>query len=591
MAMPLKKVSLKPSTLRELFLQGLLDLKRYLSPEDVDLFSRSPLEELPEILKSKILFAVSHREPYLRYCALRQLDGLLSKNTDLPGTSVLKRKEAALQKFFESETHCAIVNKRLSYFSKRKSRMPKGVQEVLPTIQNVISDVMGSMGHLDFLKVVEHSGFGPGFTFSSTEQEHRHLYFKVAGPHSVTADALPYVKVFFNYAEHWKQSLIDSGSRYSIVKGNRITTVPKTAVTDRTIAIEPSFNVMIQKGVDYVLKERLRHFGVTLTNQERNHTIAKIASQRLLFAATVDLSSASDSLSIEAARLLLPKFWFTLLDDLRSKEFTLDRGKSWSTYEKFSSMGNAFTFPIESIIFFAVAKACTIRAGGDLSVLRVYGDDIIIDPRAVLLLIEVLKFLGFTTNTDKTYCFGSFRETCGKDFLSGVDTRPVYVRRLPRNERECFNIFNRLLWSRVGFRMHNLCAYIHSLVIRPLYGPPDLPAGENFLRWEAGKSVIYDDYFHSPPEVGDRFKRFDPHLQTSYWKLQVARMKPLHQDTSNWTMQLWYLAFLLGIPGTSKVDSVSRFKRIFPSVIFYRWEDTPWRPQLFDFESHTNPVP
>lgn len=585
MTLSLKKKPLVSSTLQDLFRRGLLDLKQYIGESDFDLLSSLKLPDALEVLKGKILNAVQHRESYLRYCALRQLDGILSKNIDLPGTSVLGRKEAALRKFAESETRCKIVNKRLRYFSKRFSRIPRGTREVLPMIQSIISDTMGSMGHLDFLKVVEHSGFGPGFTFGSTSQEHRHLYFKVAGPHTVTADAIPYVKVFFHHSEHWKQSLINSGSRYSIVSGNRITTVPKTAVTDRTIAIEPSLNVMLQKGIDFVLKGRLRRVGVTLTNQERNHAIAQEGSQRPLHAATVDLSSASDSLSIEAARLLLPAFWFTLLDDLRSKEYTLDKGKTWLTYEKFSSMGNAFTFPIESTIFYAVAKACTIRAGGNLDVLRVYGDDIIIDPKAVLLLIEVLKFLGFITNTDKTFCFGPFRETCGSDFLSGVDTRPVYVRRLPRNEREVFNLFNRFLWNRVGFRMHNLCAYIHSLVSRPLYGPPDLPAGENFLRWEAGKSIIYDDYFHAPPEVGDRFKRFDPHLQTFSWRIKVARMKPLAQDTNNWTLQLWYLTFLLGIPGTSRVDSVSRFKKIFPYCNFYRWENLPWRPQLYDFES------
>lgn len=586
MTKSLKRKPKVSSTLHNLFHQGLKDLSKFLKEGETELLARTPLQELSEILKSKILLAVQHRESYLYYCALRQLEGLLSKNTDLPGTSVPSRKAAALQTFSKSEIHCSIVNKRLRYFSKHKSRMPIGVRNLLPMIQDIISDTMGSMGHLDFLKVVEHSGFGPGFTFSSTDQEHRHLYFKVAGPHSVTADALPYVKVFFQHSENWKQSLIEADAKYDIVRGNRITTVPKTAVTDRTIAIEPSFNVMIQKGVDYLLKGRLRHVGVTLTNQKRNHTIAKIASERPLFAATVDLSSASDSLTIEAARLLLPTFWFTLLDDLRSKEFTLDRGKSWHRYEKFSSMGNAFTFPVESLIFYAVAKACTIEAGGDLSVLRVYGDDIIIDPRAVLLLIEVLKFLGFVTNSDKTFCFGHFRETCGSDFLSGVDTRPVYVRRLPRNERECFNLFNRFLWNRVGFRLHNLCEYIHSLVARPLYGPPDLPAGENFLRWEAGKSIIYDDYFHAPPDKGDRFKRFDPDLQSTYWHIKVARMKPLHQDTSNWTLQLWYLTFLLGIPGTQRVDSVSRFRKIFPYVEFYRWVDLPWRPQLYDFEPY-----
>jgi len=520
---------------------------------------------------------------YLRYCALRQLDALFKKNVDLPGTSALARKETAFGKFHASEQKCKRTNKRLRFYQSHRSRIPNRVAEVLDLARSISEEIYGPLTRIAYHKICTQTGFGPGFNFGSSDQEHRHLYYKVAGPHTSTEEALPYFKVLLNHSEHWKQSLIDGGSTYSKVRGNRVTAVPKTAVTDRTIAIEPSVNVYLQKGVDSYLKGRLRRFGVHLTNQARNYPPARDGSQRPLHAATVDLSSASDNISTEIVKLLTPSLWYTLMDDLRSKEYTFDKGRSWQKYEKFSSMGNAFTFPLETIIFYSIAKACTIVSGGNLKVLRVYGDDIIIDPCAALLLYEVLYFAGFTPNEEKSFIFGNFRETCGSDFLSGVDTRPVYVKRLPRNDVEVYNLFNRLLNNRVGFRLHNTCAFLYGCVRVPLIGPPDLPQGEKLAKWYAGKNVIYDHYFHAPSDSGLRFLRFDKDLQRHVWRIRITRFKPMHLDTSSWSLQMWYLVFLLGLQGNSHVDSVSRFKKINPTVDFYRWEDPPWRPWLFDY--------
>lgn len=527
---------------------------------------------------------------FYRYAVLRQIEALLKKNVDLPGSSVHERKENALRTFDRSEKICRITNKRLRYYRNRPSRMPRGIQEVFGLAQSISHEIFGPMTRLTYHKICEQGGFGPGLNISSKGKDDTLLYYKVGGLQSFTEDARPYVVTLLNNREVWKHTLISEECRYEVVRGNRVTTVPKTADTDRTIAIEPSLNVFIQKGVDSVLKGRLRHWGVNLTNQDANRVPAREGSQRPLHAATIDLSMASDCVSREIVRWLVPDLWYTLLDDLRSKEYTLDRGQSWLEYEKFSSMGNAFTFPLETIIFYSLARACTIKAGGDLSVLRVYGDDIIVDPRAALLLFEALKFAGFTSNTDKSFAFGPFRETCGTDFLAGVDVRPIYVRRCPRDDQEVYNLFNRLLRHRVGFHFHNLCKYLYELVRKPFIGPPDLPPGEKFLSWYAGKSVQYDHYFHAPRDQGDRFKRYDVDLQRTIWCLQIVRFKPkpLGPRDDNWSLQLWYLVSLLGVQvtghkgGLNQVESKQRFRRLTPVEDFYRWEDPPWRPVFFD---------
>lgn len=584
MAKPTRGSSKTTINLGRLLESAVADLAWCLPDNVVDELNRlcdNPVGFL-ELVKRQ-LDSADAMSSYPTYCAFRQLEAFLKKNVDLPGTSAEGRELAAYTTFAASERKCRRTNKRLAYFFTRPSRMPKMVAEVLRMAKDTLADIFGPLERSNFQEILEVSGFGPGFTYSSTDQEHRHLYYKVGGPHSVTKEALPYVKILLNHSPHWKQSLVDAKAEFDIVRGNRVTSVPKTAVTNRTIAIEPSLNVYIQKGVDTYLKGRLRHFGVTLTKQERNHTIARLASARPLFAATVDLSSASDNISLELVRRLVPHDWFVLLDDLRSHEYTTDKGESWSKYEKFSSMGNAFTFPVESAIFYALAKAVTVISGGSVKRLRVYGDDIIIDSKGVLLLYEVLAFVGFTVNREKSYAFGPFRETCGKDFLAGVDTRPVYMARNPRYDQEVFNLYNRILWNRVGLRMDNVHAYLFSRVDKPLIGPPDLPSGEQYWRWAAGKSVSHDHYFHAPPSAGERFARIDRHLQRKVWVLKILRFRPKRQDTTNWNLQFWYLAFLLGVSGKPGVDSVSMFRRTLSVERFYRWVDPPYIPLHYGF--------
>jgi len=571
-------------SLENLISQALKDLGKYLDSSLSDSLLLATSKGDMNQVKTLVDDALESQDVYsnfLSLAALRQIEALFKKNIDFPGSTPALRREEAIRKFLLSERKCRRTNRRLRFYRDHWSRLPKGTSEIIGKAQDIISDIVGPLGTLQYKKILAASGFGPGFTFGNTVDEDKHLFFKVSGPHTVTNEALPYIKDCLSEFPHWKMRLITEGCLYDVVKGNRVTTVAKTAETDRTIAIEPSLNVFVQKGVDTYLKSRLRRVGVDLKDQTRNHLPARLGSMRPFYSATLDLSSASDCVSREVVDWLFPKLWVTLLDALRSPEYTMDKGKTWSIYEKFSSMGNAFTFPIETCIFFAIAKSCTIFAGGDLSVLRVYGDDIIVDPRVYPVLVEILGFLGFSVNLSKSFAFGPFRETCGSDFLAGVDLRPVYVSKIPRNDKEVYNLFNRLLWNRIGFRLHNLCAYLYESVRRPLIGPPELPPGEKFLDWRSGKSVIYDNYFHAPPSSGERFKRYDANLQVTGWYIQKLRFIPKRMDTTNWNLQLWYLVFLLGIPG-QKVDSNSRFRRKVQYEFISYWPEPPWRPYLYD---------
>jgi hypothetical protein len=138
---------------------------------------------------------------------------------------------------------------------------------------------------------------------------------------------------------------------------------------------------------------------------------------------TIDLSSASDSIATEVVRNLLPPNWFYLLDRVRSKFFRYN--DEVKPYHKFCSMGNGFCFPLQTIIFLA---ACHASGAGKPGIdYRVYGDDIIVRKSVFESVIALLAQLGFDVNKDKTFGSGPFRESCGADYFSGVDVRPVYL--------------------------------------------------------------------------------------------------------------------------------------------------------------------
>lgn len=198
--------------------------------------------------------------------------------------------------------------------------------------------------------------------------------------------------------------------------------VAKNAKTYRGIVTEPPLNGVYQLALGDYMAKRLARFGVDLRDQSLNQRLAKEGSLTGALA-TLDLSSASDTIATEVVYHLLPVDWALALSAGRSSSVVYKGGRLH--LEKFSSMGNGYTFALESLIFWALASSCS--ANGFASV---YGDDIIVPTTAVPLLKETLDACGFVLNTRKSYSQGPFRESCGADYFRGFDIRPFYQKDL-----------------------------------------------------------------------------------------------------------------------------------------------------------------
>jgi hypothetical protein len=215
----------------------------------------------------------------------------------------------------------------------------------------------------------------------------------------------------------------------SVVAGSKLGFVPKNAKTDRAICTEPLVNSVYQNAIGEVLTRKLRRVGCNLRDQTRNQQLALKGSITGALA-TIDLSAASDTISQAVVLDLLPPEWFELLDSTRSHHYTYEGGTYY--FHKFSSMGNGFTFGLESLIFLALTLAVCEHLGLPKTAVQdvsVYGDDIIAPVEAVGLLTEVFSYYGFTINQDKSFSSGPFRESCGRDYFLGMYVRPMFIKK------------------------------------------------------------------------------------------------------------------------------------------------------------------
>jgi len=286
-----------------------------------------------------------------------------------------------------------------------------------------------------------------------------------------------------------------------IVAGSKLTFVPKYADISRVICVEPILNMAFQKGISAVLKACLRRrTGINLSTQpSKNQQLAKLGSEKGNYG-TIDLESASDSISMGLVDLLFPSHVKRWLLAARSPAVTLPGNREPLELHMVSSMGNDFTFPLQTMIFSAVVLAVykvrgikpvnprdpemikvkdrcfvkearsepdgvkpTLRPPGSpdelfysseerrLSYKRdsrlgnwaVFGDDIIVRREAYDDVARLLGLLGFTVNSNKSFNTGLFRESCGTDWFLGQNVRGVYIKSLD-TVHDVYSAINRL---------------------------------------------------------------------------------------------------------------------------------------------------
>jgi hypothetical protein len=311
-----------------------------------------------------------------------------------------------VQNWYAAEKQCFITNQRLNNIVRC---------DYFDAVREVIETVIG-IGPSS--RLCDKGSWSNGATAGTRRGVHYSR--KLKGPILVTPLAARLVPYYFSGMTRWGLG------EFEVSRANRCVQVPKNARTNRMIAAEPAANAFMQQSVGRFIRRRLLdRAGIDIRNQGNNQDAAFRALVDNL--STIDLQMASDTMSKSLLEHVLPHDWYIFLSSLRC-EFSNVNGKT-VYLEKFSSMGNAFTFELETLVFWALMKVLV----GD-SELWVYGDDIIIESRFYDIAVKALAYAGFTVNVEKSFKEGPFYESCGKHYYELEDVTPVYQKdRLPPN--------------------------------------------------------------------------------------------------------------------------------------------------------------
>jgi len=379
----------------------------------------------------------------------------------------------------------------------------------------------------DYLEIFSRGKAGPGASINARGED---FYTKVFdSPLSHTGQLHDLWTRCTNLSASWSEAEDARATchGFTATEISQYSFVNKNVTVARGICTEPTINMWFQLGAGKLITERLsHHWGICIEKtdastveynrctkslsaqperapqHEANRVLARVGSStgRL---ATLDLESASDSISLKMLRWLLPRTFLSVLETLRCSSTQLPTGEVVGL-NMVSTMGNGYTFPLQTMIFTAVVVAVyryfgipfVSRGPVESRTLGVFGDDIIVDTSVQRHVVRALELLGFVVNRDKSFVEGPFRESCGADFFNGIPVRGVYIQKL-RTLQDLFSAINRLnRWTaRTGICLPNLVGLLLGEIRNPsrfivpfdegddagIHAPPEYGCGRNAL--------------------------------------------------------------------------------------------------------------
>lgn len=387
----------------------------------------------------------------------------LTKKLPIKGNENLC-KEAAYAKLLDGERSCKVTNMTID--ARISSNFP-----LFDRVKRIIEEILGDVPSNILSR--EQVRFGPGSTVNINRRSYEQtgLFYKITDRLLVPERAKYYLAALVSSNPNWVSMLAAHyrtqrntdesylnyemrvfNKHFEIVPDDfpsRIGFVPKNSDEHRTIGIELNGLMPLQMCVGNYISERLlQRTKINLNSQERNRHLARLAKQFSL--ATIDLKNASSSISLELVRALLPYDWMILIEAFRSSHGCV-AGEEPIKYEMVSSMGNGFTFELESLIFYALVQAtCEDQGVSTFEIQKsvaVFGDDIILPQRCAKVFISNLTLFGFTANADKSFLQGFFFESCGHDYYNSTDVRPFFLKRTISTLKDFYFLMNSLLYK------------------------------------------------------------------------------------------------------------------------------------------------
>lgn len=527
-----------------------------------DLTACNHPDVLAKLARAKTDGVMSHRD----FAALYQFNSLLRK-LPLDGNADACRR-VGYAKLLKGERQCKVTNMTMN------ARVSSNY-ELFDRVKTIIQDILGPVPST-FLSDHEIK-FGPGSTVNLNNRSfcETSMFFKITDRLIIPDKAKFYLAALVSSNPNWvsmlaahyhtqkqsDESYLNFEMRifdkhFQVVPNDfpsRISFVPKDSEEFRTIGVEMNGLVPLQMVVGDLIRLRLQQkTKINLDSQERNRHMARLAQTFEL--ATIDLANASSSISLELVRTLLPYDWFILIDAFRSSHGCA-HGEEVITYEMVSSMGNGFTFELESLIFYALARATAEMEGlhnTEISKsLAVYGDDIIVPTRISQSLIGNLTLFGFTANVAKSFFKGHFFESCGHDYYNSMDVRPFFLRRPIATVKDFYFLMNSILFRAIKQKRTDLVD-LYRLCFRTantkfLLGPLHFELNSyGKISTDDLESVLRVPLLYAQQHGGVKFDTNVFAWQYKKW-INIAVEVPLSANSQYAVKHARYMTFLKGV--------------------------------------------
>jgi hypothetical protein len=371
------------------------------------------------------------------------------KKYDSTTSDVDKLEEEAYASFIQNNDRMRQVNVDFRPPRQLPAHHLSSDELMLKRAQHLISWVLGDITWGEIADNARNSsGVTLGVRFSDTSNE-----AKFTWPMSTTAEVASMFNQYLNRNVMLRRAIESFNgtkqldvARYDIVEASRATTVPKSSTKRRMIAIEPTLNMFFQQGLMHTMYKRLKGSRRLLTDVRldveslptKHQDLARWASITGNNA-TIDFSSASDCVSIELLRYLLPPKWFKYVTILRSPFMKIK--EELVELQMVSTMGNAGTFPLETLVFWSLGVAAVMNRTEknpytilskpqDRNAVSVFGDDCILPTEDAHTFMDMCTKVGFIVNKEKSFYDkdSRFRESCGGDYLQSSYVRPLHVK-------------------------------------------------------------------------------------------------------------------------------------------------------------------
>jgi hypothetical protein len=239
------------------------------------------------------------------------------------------------------------------------------------------------------------------------------------------------------FIDHFGVWLVDRpATKVGRPKPVKVLAVPKSYKASRIIAMDDVYNLTMGLAIEEIFRKADRaagcHREINLEDQSINQKLACVGSIDGTVA-TLDASHASDLISKSVFIDLFPTKYVQRVMHLLPSRYDIDG--MIRDLQMASTSGNTLTFRHETIVYKGVVAAAEEYFSAIVHDIKhyawAYGDDSIVNSEAFDVAVHFFTRLGLIINESKSYATGSFRESCGKDYMDGMDVTSIYYPRFP----------------------------------------------------------------------------------------------------------------------------------------------------------------